>query len=54
MIKVVLDTNVVVSAAISPDGNPAFIFEMLILEDIKNYTTPKIKNSLLMMGMMLP
>ncbi len=42
MIKVVLDTNVVVSAAISTDGNPALIFEMLILEDIKNYTTQEI------------
>ena len=37
--KVVIDTNVVVSSAISSDGNPALIFEMLILEKIKNYTT---------------
>lgn len=42
MISVVLDTNVAVSAGISPDGNPAFIFEMLILEEIKNYTTSEI------------
>lgn len=42
MIRVVLDTNVVVSAAISTDGNPALIFEMLIMEDIKNYTTQEI------------
>lgn len=42
MIKVVLDTNIVISAAISSDGNPLVIFEMLILEDIKNYTTQEI------------
>lgn len=42
IIRVVLDTNVVVSAVISTDGNPALIFEMLILEDLKNYTTQEI------------
>jgi len=31
-----------ISAAISADGNPALIFEMLILENIKNYTTQEI------------
>ncbi len=41
-IAVVMDTNVVVSAAISKDGNPATIFEMLLLGEIQNYTTQKI------------
>jgi hypothetical protein len=40
--KVVLDTNIVVSAAISEDGNPAKIFEMLLLEEITNHTTDDI------------
>lgn len=42
MTRIVLDTNVVISAGISTDGNPALIFEMLILEDVKNYTTQDI------------
>ncbi len=40
--KVVIDTNVVVSSAISTEGNPAAIFEMLLLEKITNYTTQEI------------
>ncbi len=40
--KVVLDTNVVVSAAVSSDGNPAKIFEMIINSEIKNYTSSQI------------
>jgi putative PIN family toxin of toxin-antitoxin system len=40
--RVVLDTNVVVSAAIVKEGNPAKIFEMLLLEEIENYTTKEI------------
>jgi putative PIN family toxin of toxin-antitoxin system len=40
--KVVIDTNIVVSAAISEDGNPAKIFEMLLREEIVNYTTDHI------------
>ena len=40
--KVVLDTNIVVSAAICEDGNPAKIFEMLLLEEITNHTTEQI------------
>jgi hypothetical protein len=40
--KVVLDTNIVISAAISEDGNPAKIFEMLLLEEITNFTTDQI------------
>ena len=42
MVKVVIDTNVIVSAAKSSDGNPARIFEMLLLEEIINYTTKEI------------
>lgn len=42
MIRVVLDTNVVISAAVSKNGNPTTIFEMLILDKIKNYTTQEI------------
>ena len=40
--KVVLDTNIVVSAAICEDGNPAKVFEMLLLEEITNHTTEQI------------
>ncbi|HLC52319.1 MAG TPA: putative toxin-antitoxin system toxin component, PIN family [Candidatus Nanoarchaeia archaeon] len=40
--KIVLDTNVVISAAISSDGNPAKIFEMLIREEVENFTTSEI------------
>jgi putative PIN family toxin of toxin-antitoxin system len=35
MIKVVLDTNVVVSALMSPDGNPAQILNMVFNGDIQ-------------------
>ncbi len=42
MIKAVIDTNVIVSAAKSTDGNPAQIFEMLLLEEITSYTTKDI------------
>ena len=42
MFTVVLDTNVVVSAALCAEGNPAKIFEMLILEEIQNITTQEI------------
>ena len=42
MVKAVIDTNVIVSAAKSTDGNPAQIFEMLLLEEITNYTTKDI------------
>lgn len=39
---VVIDANVVISSAISIDGNPAIIFEMLLLDQIQNYTTEEI------------
>ena len=42
MVKAVIDTNVIVSAAKSTDGNPAQIFEMLLLEEITSYTTKNI------------
>jgi len=41
-ISVVLDTNVVVSAAVSSEGNPAKIFETLINGRVKNYTSDEI------------
>ncbi len=66
MVNTVIDTNVIVSAAKSTDGNPAQIFEMLLLEEISNYTTkeieeeikevlarPRIKLSLLEQGFIL-
>lgn len=37
--KTVLDTNVVISAAIGPEGATSKIFELLIREEIENYTT---------------
>jgi len=40
--RVVLDTNIVVSAAISIDGTPAKIFEMLLGDEIINYATLEI------------
>ena len=44
--RVVLDTNVVVSAGISTNGNPALILEMLIFEEIKNFTTSEITDEI--------
>ncbi len=41
-ICVVIDTNIIISSAISMDGNPAQIFELLLLEEIINYTTKDI------------
>ncbi len=40
--KVVLDTNVVISATISPDGTPAKVVELLFTEAIENYTSEEI------------
>jgi len=40
--NVVLDANIVISAAISKDGNPAEIFELFLSSKIKNYTTKEI------------
>lgn len=41
-LKVVLDTNVIISAAISKEGAPARIFELLLLELIENFTSKEI------------
>ncbi|HLG24969.1 MAG TPA: putative toxin-antitoxin system toxin component, PIN family [Candidatus Nanoarchaeia archaeon] len=41
-VKVVLDTNIIISAAISSDGNPAKIFELLLKDEIVNYVTYEI------------
>jgi len=40
--NVVMDTNIVVSAAISSDGTPARIFELFLEKSILNYTTDEI------------
>ena len=37
--KIVLDTNVIISAAISENGNAAKIFEMMIEERFESYTS---------------
>lgn len=41
-LKVVLDANVVISAPLSKDGNPAMIFELLLLEEVINFTSDEI------------
>ena len=45
-IKVVVDTNIVISSAVCVDGNPAKLFEMILLEKIENYTTEEIINEI--------
>lgn len=42
MIRVVMDTNVIVSAALSQEGNPALIMRMFLLGELKNNITPEI------------
>ncbi len=42
MVKVVLDTNVVVSSMLVQEGSPASIFRKLALGDINNFTTHEI------------
>ena len=41
-LKVVIDTNIIISAPLSEDSNPAKIFELLLLEEIKNFTSSEI------------
>ena len=41
-LKVVIDTNTVISAPLSENGNPAKIFELLLLEEISNFTSDNI------------
>ena len=40
--KVVLDTNIIISAAISTDGTPAKIFERFLSGELINYTSEEI------------
>ena len=40
--KVVVDTNLVVSALLSEEGSPAIVFELILLELIENYTSKEI------------
>ena len=40
--KIVLDTNIVVSAVISTDGTPAKVFELLLSKQVVNYTSDEI------------
>ena len=40
--KVVLDTNIVISAAISTDGTPAKVFELFLGKKIVNFTSEEI------------
>ncbi|MDO8564165.1 MAG: putative toxin-antitoxin system toxin component, PIN family [Nanoarchaeota archaeon] len=42
MLKVVIDTNVIISAALSNDGNPSKVFEMFLSGKIENYTSEEI------------
>lgn len=44
--RVVLDTNIIVSALIAKEGTPAKVFEMLILGEIENYTSSEIISEL--------
>lgn len=45
-LKVVIDTNTVISAPLSEDGNPAKIFELLLLEEINNFRSEDITNEI--------
>lgn len=41
-VRVVIDTNIIISAALSEEGNPAQIFEHMLLEQIENFITDEI------------
>ena len=41
-LRVVIDANTVISAPLSEDGNPAKLFELLLLEEINNCKQPPI------------
>lgn len=45
-LKTVIDTNTVISAPLSEDGNPAKIFELLLLEEINNFRSEDITNEI--------
>lgn len=46
MLKVVIDTNVIISSALSVDSNPSKIFEMLLSGNIESYTSEDIINEI--------
>lgn len=45
--KIVLDTNIVISSLLAKHGEPAKLFEKLILEEIENYTSKEIISELI-------
>ena len=45
--KLVLDTNIIISAIICKQGDPAKLFEKLIKEEIENYTSKEIIEELI-------
>ena len=45
--KVVIDTNTIISAPLSEDGNPATIFELLLLGEINNFRSEEITNEVI-------
>ena len=45
--KVVIDTNTIISAPLSEDGNPAMIFELLLLGKINNFRSEEITNEVI-------
>ena len=46
-LSVVIDTNTIISAPLSEDGNPAKIFELFLLEEIRNFTSGEIVEEVL-------
>ena len=46
-LKTVIDTNTVISAPLSEDGNPAKLFELLLLEEINNFRSEDITNEII-------
>ena len=44
--KVISDTNIIISAAVSSDGNPAKIFELILSGVIKNFISSEIINEI--------
>ena len=45
--KVVIDTNTIISAPLSEDGNPAMIFKLLLLGEINNFRSEEITNEVI-------
>jgi len=45
-LKVVLDTNVIISAALARDSNPSRVFELLLLERVDNFTSLEITDEI--------